>query len=88
MQVPSGRKPVVDPFNPGNKAPKIKPVVDPRPPKNVKTIKIPKTKPKATKKPVKNNAPVFMPIVNPKPRNGGGIFGPTGRNVNSVYNTY
>ena len=63
-------------------------MVDPRPPKNVKTIKIPKTKPKATKKPVKSNAPVFMPTVNPKPRNGGGIVGPTGRNVNSVYNTY
>lgn len=61
-------------------------MVDPRPPKNVKKIMIPKKNPKATKKPVK--APVFMPTVTSKSRNGGGIVGPTGRNVNSIYNTY
>jgi hypothetical protein len=72
-------------------------VVDPRPPKNVKKIMIPKPQPEGgTKKVIKMpvakkksvKAPVFMPTVNPKPRNGGGIVGPTGRNVNSVYNTY
>jgi hypothetical protein len=73
-------------------------MVDPRAPKNVKKIMIPKPNPKATKKvvempvakkkPIKNPTPVFMPTVAPKPRTGGGIVGPTGRNVNSIYNTY
>jgi hypothetical protein len=38
-----GGKLVVDP-RPGNKAPKINPVVDPRPPKNTKMLKKPTTK--------------------------------------------
>ena len=74
-------------------------IVDPRPPKKVKTIKIPKPNPKATKKPVNmpivKNKPVKgpggaypMPRVTPGPRTGGGIISESGRNVNSVYNTY
>jgi hypothetical protein len=76
MQVPSGRKPVVDPYNPGNKAPKIKPVVDPRPPRGLKTMKMGK----------KNSSqPKIQPIM---PRSNGGLFGAGGKLVNKVYKTY
>ena len=65
-------------------------IVDPRPPKNVKKIMIPKPMPKAKKKPVKGPGGAYpMPTIIPSnPRNGGGIIGVEGRNVNSVYNTY
>jgi hypothetical protein len=62
--------PVVDP-RPGNKAPKINPVVDPRPPKNTKMLKKPTTK--------------IQPIM---PRSNGGLFGVGGKLVNKVYKTY
>ena len=67
---------------------------------NKNEIKIPSPNPGASKKkvvknsvlkkkPVKSGDMAFpMPIVGKTRRNSGGIVGPTGSNVNSVYNTY
>jgi hypothetical protein len=46
--------------------------------------------PVAKKKPGKGSGPkpYPMPKITPGPRTGGGIISSSGRNVNSVYNTY